>query len=107
MKKTDLQLIVNEDMVEPNLKIGGNPPADNDWLSGMKCGTEFLCSPKRYPGNWIFTKFLHGGMLNGNVLIIPMKGDEPIQDPSEWVWTKGDRFCRFWELMGVLLIPKD
>lgn len=89
------------------LKIGGGPPSEGDWLSGMAVGTEFLVSPKVSQDNWILTKFMHAGMKNGNVLIIPMQGESPVEDDRQWIWVRPDRFCKFWEFMGYILIPES
>lgn len=103
-------VVSNDELMELRLKRkggGGNPP-EGDWLSGMKSGTEFLVSPKMLQTNWVMTKFMQAGLHpNGFVLIIPMQGEEPSSDPKEWVWAHPERFCKFWEFMGVLLIPKE
>ena len=89
----------------PRLKGGGGMPPDGDWLSGMVCGTEFLVRPK-IQKTWILAKFMHAGLRQGVVLVIPMRGDEAIQDEKEWVWVDPVEFCKFWELRAILLIPE-
>lgn len=87
------------------LKGGGNIPPEGDWLSGMTCGTEFLVRPKTQK-TWILAKFMHAGLRAGCVLVIPMQGDEPVQDDKQWVWVDPEEFCKFWELRAILLIPE-
>lgn len=88
------------------LKTGGNQPPEGDWLSGMVCGTEFLVRPK-VQKTWILAKFMHAGLRQRCVLVIPMRGDQPIQDDKEWVWVDPIEFCKFWELRTILLVPED
>lgn len=85
--------------------VGGRPPVDGDWLSGMKTGTEFLVRPK-VQKTWILAKFMHAGLRANCVLVIPMQGDEPIQDDKQWVWVDPVEFCKFWELRAILLVPE-
>lgn len=87
------------------LKGGGNIPPEGDWLSDMVCGTEFLVRPKTQK-TWILAKFMHAGLRAGCVLVIPMQGDEPVQDDKQWVWVDPIEFCKFWELRAILLIPE-
>lgn len=89
----------------PRLKGGGSKPPTGDWLSSMVCGTEFLVRPK-VQKTWILAKFLHAGTRQGCVLVIPMRGDEPVQDDKEWVWVDPVEFCKFWELRAILLVPE-
>lgn len=83
---------------------GGNPPGE--WLSGMVWGTEFLVRPK-VQKTWLLVKFMMAGVKEGMVLVIPMRGDEPVQDDKEWMWVDPVEFCKYWELMAVILIPKE
>lgn len=85
--------------------LGGGPP-DGEWLSKMKVGTEFLVRPKAQK-TWMLAKFMQAGSKNGNVLVIPMKGEEVNAPESEWMWVDPEEFCKFWELRGILLIPKE
>src|SRR6266576_3799208 len=89
----------------PRRKAGGGMPLEGDWLSDMVCGTEFLVRPK-VQKTWILAKFMHAGLRAGCVLVIPMQGDEPIQDDKQWVWVDPAEFCKFWELRAILLIPE-
>lgn len=89
----------------PKPKGGGNQPPEGDWLSRMKSGTEFLVRPKANK-TWILAKFMHAGLRQEQVLVIPMRGDQPIQDDAEWVWVDPVEFCKFWELRAILLIPE-
>lgn len=84
---------------------GGNPPTD-DWLSPMKIGTEFLVRPVSQK-TWILAKFMQAGCKDGNVLIIPMKGEEVTAPESEWIWCDPVEFCKFWEFRGYVLIPVE
>jgi hypothetical protein len=90
----------------PRRKTGGGMPPEGDWLSGMVSGTEFLVRPK-IQKTWILAKFMHAGARAGCVLVIPMRGDQPIQDDAEWVWVDPVEFCKFWELRAILLIPEN
>jgi len=89
----------------PRRATGGGAPPAGDWLSGMVCGTEFLVRPK-IQKTWILAKFMHAGLRANCVLVIPMQGDEPIQDDKQWVWVDPAEFCKFWELRAILLIPE-
>lgn len=83
---------------------GGGTPPDGDWLSPMKLGTEFLVRPKAQK-TWILAKFMQAGIKNGNVLLIPMKGEEVTVPDTEWLWADPVEFCRFWEFKGIILEP--
>lgn len=91
------------------LSFGGRPPGDEDWLSGMAVGTEFLARLKRMPEAqaWILQRFMQAGGKNGNILIIPMEGEEPVPDDKRWLWVDPVAFCKAWEFKGFLLIPED
>jgi hypothetical protein len=100
--------VVSLDEVRRNrvrLKGGGEPP-NGDWLSTMKWGTEFLVRPK-VQKTWLLVRFMMAGIRGGMALIIPMRGDEPVQDDKDWMWADPVEFCKYWELMAVLLVPKD
>lgn len=84
--------------------LGGGGPPDVDWLSPMKLGSEFLVRPKQQK-TWILAKFMQAGCKDGNVLLIPMKGEEVSAPESDWIWCDPVEFCRFWEFRGYVLIP--
>lgn len=84
---------------------GGGVPPDSEWLPKMEWGTEFLVRPK-VQKTWLLVKFMMGGVQNGCVLVIPVRGDEPIQDDKEWMWVDPVEFCKYWELMAILLVPE-
>lgn len=86
--------------------IGGGNPPDVDWLSPMKTGSEFLVRPKQQK-TWILAKFMQAGCKEGNVLVIPMKGEEVTAPEAEWLWVDPVEFCRFWEFRGYVLVPID
>lgn len=88
------------------LQTGGGTPPDGDWLSRMKIGTEFLVRPKTQK-TWMLAKFMQAGVRNGNVLLIPMKGEDVTCPDSEWIWADPIEFCKFWEFKGILLEPMD
>lgn len=88
------------------LQTGGGTPPDGDWLSGMKIGTEFLVRPKTQK-TWMLAKFMQAGVRHGNVLLIPMKGEDVTCPDSEWIWADPIEFCKFWEFKGILLEPTD
>ncbi len=85
---------------------GGGPTRDGDWFSDMIWGTEFLVRPK-VQKTWMLAKFMMGGLKEGMGLVIPMRGDEPVQDDKEWMWVDPVEFCKYWELMAVILVPKE
>jgi hypothetical protein len=87
-------------------RTGGGVPTDGDWLTPMKIGTEFLVRPK-VQKTWILAKFMQAGCKNGNVLVIPMKGEEVTAPEAEWVWVDPIEFCKFWEFKGLILEPID
>lgn len=84
---------------------GGNPP-EGDWFSRMIWGTEFLVRPKQQK-TWLLVRFMMGGVKEGMGLVIPMRGDEPVQDDKEWMWVDPVEFCKYWELMAVVFVPKE
>lgn len=86
------------------LAAGGGTPPDGDWLTPMKIGTEFLVRPK-VQKTWMLQKFMQAGVRNGNVLLIPMKGEEVTVPDTEWIWADPIEFCRFWEFKGIILEP--
>lgn len=100
----ELQKFREKHRTGTRMAIGGGNPPDGDWLSPMKIGTEFLVRPK-IQKTWILAKFMQAGVKNGNVLIIPMKGEEVSAPESEWIWADPTEFCRFWEFRGILLEP--
>lgn len=109
VKKEAIEAVDNVlDFVEQKalLQAGGRLPPPGDWLTGMKLGTEFLVRPKEQK-TWVLQKFMQAGVRNGNVLLIPMKGEEVTAPDSEWIWADPVEFCKFWELKGILLEPHD
>lgn len=108
VKKESVEAVDNVlDFVKQKaLLTGGGTPPDGDWLSKMKIGTEFLVRPKTQK-TWILAKFMQAGIRNGNVLLIPMKGEDVTCPDSEWIWADPVEFCKFWEFKGVLLEPVD
>lgn len=86
---------------------GGGPkgPKKGDWLSDMVWGTEFLVRPNANK-TWMLARFMHAGRRERMVLVIPMRGEEPVQDDKEWLWVDPVEFCKYWELMAILLIPE-
>ena len=109
VKKEATEAIDNVlDFVEhkKGLQVGGGTPPDGDWLSRMKLGTEFLVRPK-VQKTWMLQKFMQAGIKNGNVLLIPMKGEEVSVPDTEWIWADPVEFCKFWEFKGIILEPID
>jgi len=103
-----LKLVVNNEIEEEKLptpvsKTKGKGPTGEDWLSGMLCGTEFLVKP-RMMQTWVLHEFMHAGLKEGNVLLIP---HGKINIPGEWVWTDPIEFCKVFELRAILEVPKD
>lgn len=105
-----LKLVVNnnkteEEAEQPILKLDWKGPKDGDWLSKMKCGTEFLVRAKTGESpRWLLHEFTHGGKIHGNVLICPTS---TLNDPRTWKWVDPIEFCRSFELRGILEEPKD
>lgn len=107
MVLTEDNVVSNEEFIKrksrKGLGFGGGPP-DEDWLSGMKLGSEFLVRPKQQK-TWILAKFMQAGVKDGNVLVIPMKGEEVTAPEADWIWCDPVEFCRFWEFRGYVLVP--
>lgn len=105
-----LELVVNNEIEEeglpqPVLKPAWRGPKDGDWLSPMKCGTEFLVRSKVGEApKWLLHEFTHGGKIHGNVLICPTP---TLNDPRTWKWVDPIEFCKSFELRGILEEPKD
>ena len=108
-------VVSNEEFQARRLKRGGGGPGngrgkDGDWLSPMVWGTEFLARPRIPNGmnpRWLLAKFMMAGIRDGMVLVIPMRGDEPIQDDHSWMWVDPVAFSKYFELMGILLEPES
>ena len=103
-----LKLIVNnpeEDIqvIEPKLQTKGKGPTDEDWLSPMKCGTEFLVKPTTMR-TWQLAEFTHGGNKEGNVLLIPTL---TLNDNRTWMWVDPIEFCKAFSLRAILEVPSD
>lgn len=106
-----LKLVVNNKEEEetqaeqPQLKLDWKGPKDGDWLSPMKCGTEFLVRAKMGESpRWLLHEFTHGGKIHGNVLICPTP---TLNDPRTWKWVDPAEFCRAFELRGIIEIPEN
>lgn len=107
VKKEAIQSLDNVlDFAEKKVLLskGGGTPPDGDWLTPMKLGTEFLVRPKTQK-TWVLQKFMQAGVKHGNVLLIPMKGEEVSVPDTEWIWADPVEFCKFWEFKGILLEP--
>lgn len=98
-----LELVVNnkEDRIHSQPDWMG--PDGTDWLSGMVCGTEFLCRKLDLP-RWKLYDFTHGGKLKGFVLLIPTMTSN---DTSTWMWTDPKEFCKAFEHIRTLEVPGD
>lgn len=101
-----LKLVVNneeERLPQPRLKTKGRGPGSGDYLSPMKCGTEFLVRGNNNYA-WLLNEFMHAGKKEGNVLLIP---HGMLEKPEAWIWVDPVLFCVHFELRGVLSVPED
>ena|SRR5258707_70074 len=103
-----LKLVVNnnkteEEVEQPTLQPAWRGPKDGDWLSPMKCGTEFLVRSHEQP-KWLLHEFTHGGKIHGNVLICPTS---TLNDVRTWKWVDPIEFCKAFDLRGILEVPED
>lgn len=104
----NLKLVVNNDKEEerlpqPRLKTKGKGPSGHDYLSPMKCGTEFLVRGNNNYA-WLLNEFMHAGKKEGNVLLIP---HGKLEQPDQWIWVDPELFCISFELRAILEIPED
>ena len=99
-----LKLVVNNDPEEEGVVIPAKPgeggPRDGDWLTPMPSGTEFLVRDKTgHQPRWLVNEFTHGGLMRGNVMIIPTK---TMQDIRTWFWVDPIEFCKAFEFRGII-----
>jgi len=98
-----LKLVVNNQDEEPLLQTAGKGPRSGDYLSKMKCGTEFLVKHK-LQSTWMLSEFTHGGLKEGCVLLCPTV---TLNDPRTWMWVDPTLFCNAFELRAILEEPDD
>ena len=98
--------VVDLEDFKAKLKTGGRVPPSGDWLTPMKIGSEFLVRPKTQQ-SWLLAKFMQAGVKNGNVLLIPMRGEAADTPETEWIWVDPIEFCKWWEFRGYVLVPVD
>lgn len=102
----NLKLVVNndeEDLPQPKTKRGGRGGGSRDYLSPMKCGTEFLVRGNNHFA-WLLNEFMHAGKKEGNVLLIP---HGMMNEPKQWIWVDPVLFCVHFELRAILEVPED
>ncbi len=104
IKATSLELVVNNDPEVIPAKPGMKEPPTGDWLSGMALDTWFFVRDKtnRMP-KWLVLEFIHGGLKNGHVLLIPTM---TMNNPSTWQWAYGPDFCRDFEFRSYSNNPE-
>lgn len=101
MNDCKLELVIDNPDIPA--KPGRQEPPSGDWLSGMESGTEFLCRDKTgHAPRWMVFEYIHGGKIQGNVLLIPSK---TVNDTKSWMWADPVEFCRSFEYRGVLEDP--